>query len=302
MVAHDEDVEPTEKAKGKEKAENPPATETRSVLSRTTESAVGLGAALFSRPSGSNDLPNAGPSEKWRPSAQAPVSTGGEGSSSHRQPEPERTAGFRRQQQSVHTEQERDFSQFLHHPDVHADGRLRELAPSRLPRENRSSAIAAQEERDGVDVVHLLSQADAGFSDQIDDAGISGENLAPLRRALFEAGETGTTEWDNVLNFIPDFVRPDASGGYGGTETWKAAEARSALGLSHSPEAARLWVEQWTDVLTRYSDEVWGDLGSLVQEARSELERLAEPGGDGRTASAKALQRLRQVLGHIRYS
>jgi len=296
------DRERPEKGKGKEKAEDQPAAETGSFLSRAAGSAVGLGASLFAGPRGSGDVPDIGPSEKGRPSVPAPTPSSGDTSSVYRSSEPGPVAGFRRQQHIGHDpEPEKDFSRFLCHSGAYADSGVRGASPDEYASGGTFSAITAQEQRDGADVVNLLSRMNDGFPDQIAGSDMPDEELAGLRRALFETGETRTTEWNNVLNFIPDFVRPDASGVYGEEGSWKAAETRSTLGLSPSPETTRVWVEQWTDVLTRYNDEVWGDLRPLVREAREELKNLSEGGQDGRRATTTALQRLRQVLGHIRY-
>jgi len=54
-------------------------------------------------------------------------------------------------------------------------------------------------------------------------------------------------------------------------------------------------MKEWDGVLNRYTDEVWGDLLPLVEEARREV---ANKGGAG-TEQPKALRRLVAILGHL---
>src|SRR6266699_2555 len=77
-------------------------------------------------------------------------------------------------------------------------------------------------------------------------------------------------------------------------------ESHQSLGLDHSPEAARVWIGQWQDVLTRYTEEVWGDLTPLVRQAQKELQQARDAEPRGPRPKLKAVQRLRQILGHLR--
>lgn len=58
----------------------------------------------------------------------------------------------------------------------------------------------------------------------------------------------------------------------------------------------QVWRTQWEGVLGRYTDEVWGDLLPLVNEARKEIEGVVE--GEG-TVEPVALRRLRGILRHL---
>lgn len=59
--------------------------------------------------------------------------------------------------------------------------------------------------------------------------------------------------------------------------------------------------QQWLDVLTRYQDEVWGDMLPLVQDARSEVEQaIIGKGGDFQ--GGPAVRRLAMILGHLNSS
>ncbi len=60
------------------------------------------------------------------------------------------------------------------------------------------------------------------------------------------------------------------------------------------------WIDQWSQVLTSYQDEVWGELDSLVREARDEVRKLGEVEQSAPAPEPKALIRLRAILGHLR--
>ncbi|KAL1901515.1 hypothetical protein Sste5346_001922 [Sporothrix stenoceras] len=184
-----------------------------------------------------------------------------------------------------------------------------------------SSAVAEQERIDGLDVVNLLA-VDGPPEEEPDygDIELAEDEITALRLALFGdrnseekySAATATTtnlDWDTALNFIPDFVRPNPGGGYeeglGGVV--KSGKTQAALGLAHTPESTRQWLDQWHSVLTRYDDEVWGGLSPLVARAREEVDQLQQSEElpqqqppDQSPASTKALNRLRQILGHLR--
>lgn len=163
-------------------------------------------------------------------------------------------------------------------------------AASPLDPVSKGHAIQTQEQVDGSDVVGLLSQPDEPPSLEDLDNSISEPEAARLREALFTQGSRQPV-WDDLLNFNPDFSQPAGS----------SDELVSHFGL-HDPEAARdVWLQQWGDVLTRYTDEVWGDLGSLATKARQEIDDLANR-DHSRSGSSetKALDRLRQILAHVR--
>ncbi|KJR86931.1 uncharacterized protein SPSK_01817 [Sporothrix schenckii 1099-18] len=186
-----------------------------------------------------------------------------------------------------------------------------------------SSAVAEQERLDGLDVVNLL--AGAGPPEEEPDYGdieLAEDESRALKLALFGdrnseeqyVASTTSHDWDTVLNFIPDFVRPSPGGEYeddpGHTQSrtgapTKSRETQAALGMPHSSESTRQWLEQWQGVLTRYDDEVWGGLSPLVAQARDEVDQLQQSETDSSPpdrppASTKALDRLRQILGHLR--
>lgn len=154
-------------------------------------------------------------------------------------------------------------------------------------------SVAEQEARDGVDVAALLSgdgDLDQVFDHTNEPPALN--DLAGLREALF--GEKASQEssspiaWDDVLNFIPQFLQaPDN-------------QLSLYMGTSHRDEAWQTWINQWSRVLTGYQDEVWGDLGALVEEARSEVKRIEGAGPGEKPPEPTALLRLRAILGHLR--
>lgn len=160
-----------------------------------------------------------------------------------------------------------------------------------------SSSVAEQQERDGVEVVHLLSQAD-GEPLYEGSVTLSRTELETLRRALFEgdsAAQISATDWNNVLNFIPGFLRGQDVDGMHGPE-----DTHMNLGVTDTAEAGQIWLEEWNRVLTSYTDEVWGDLGDMVQQAQREVQQLKERGSSGQKQDSAALRRLQTVLTRVR--
>lgn len=303
---------------------------TRSLVARIADSGSSLASSFFSSRPGAEDLTQyaAGGSGKAGPAQQQGYATRtlGEASSSGYQPRVEDArsgAVFRPGHVQEHVaQQEAAFSEFLDGADP------MELAPGlasdslqtldsdnvfdqlrrqgevmRATAEHAGRDISHQEADDGAAVVDLLSRYEEEPPDYDQDPSLSEKEIEQLRTALFGdaqggSGKSPALDWDHALNFIPDFVRPDQSGDL---NMEKAEETYSALGVTHSPEASRIWVEQWEDVLSRYTDEVWGDLTPLVRTAQKELQELEKPREpEAELPSTKALSRLRQILGHVR--
>lgn len=155
------------------------------------------------------------------------------------------------------------------------------------------SSVAEQESHDGEAVVALLMDANEHLPDSLEDDVLSPEERDSLRTALFGQSPDSrrqSVDWNHVLNFIPDYLRGEEP----------TVESYMDTGLSDPAEAWRGWIAQWEDVLTRYHDEVWGDLGSLVKEARREVEQLGKIQPDEPPPETPALRRLRAILGHLR--
>ncbi|KAH6685206.1 hypothetical protein F5X68DRAFT_209645 [Plectosphaerella plurivora] len=158
------------------------------------------------------------------------------------------------------------------------------------------TAIQEQEARDGAEVLNLLASPDILdlTEDPNIDPDLSPEDVDMLRKALFEGpSQRGTANWDSLLNLAPDFLLagdPEAT--------------RQHLGVSDNAEGIKQWLDQWRDVLDQYTDEVWGDLGPLAQDARREVDQAEKQQEQqptaGQQGNLKALGRLRQILAHVR--
>lgn len=287
-----------------------------SVMARLGRSAAGLSRSVFQNtPSATNDLANMASSGKVeassagnKPETLAETLSAAPASSS---------AGggvFRSGQAEAHVAaEETAFSDFLDNQSVFVPGepvgfekawRSADRTIPARPDDGSSrtadmSSVAEQQERDGVEVVRLLAQTEEEMPEYEGQMKLSEQELQNLRQALFEDGspaQVSASDWNNILNFIPDFLR-----GREGNPDWTGiAESRFMnLGVSETAEAGQLWLEDWNRVLTSYHDEVWGDLSDLVKEAQQEVQQMR----DDRKAQAvdvMALGRLQTILTRVR--
>lgn len=155
---------------------------------------------------------------------------------------------------------------------------------------------AAEPVEDGSEVVKFLDSRYDEVMSRDPEVPLSAEEQTALRRALFQ--DDG--QWkrkpvreyqEDILNFFPDFI----SGATG-----KSADLSNHLGVSNPENSKMVWVSHWQDVLSNYNDEVWGDLGSLVEEAREELLVLSSSPQQTPISGSGALRRLQQILAHVR--
>lgn len=286
-----------------------------SVMSRVGKSAAGLSqSVLHSRPTASdvaNLLPSgkAGPSSSNKPpaldetSSTAP-SAGTSGT----------TGGFRSAQADAHAAgEEAAFSDFLDStpafiatepPGLDQAWQRASSDASAIPgtqaalRQDGANSVAEQQAQDGVEVVRLLSQVTEEDAPNFEGATVSEEELKNLRQALFEEGASGqmsATDWNNMLNFVPDFLLGESDGSGPGA----SGNSHMNLGVTKPAEAGQIWLEQWNRVLTGYTDEVWGDLTSLVEEARTEVARMKDT-KDKQATGAPAVRQLRSILTRVR--
>ncbi|KAF3764859.1 hypothetical protein M406DRAFT_62088 [Cryphonectria parasitica EP155] len=170
---------------------------------------------------------------------------------------------------------------------------------NRSSRDVITSSVAEQQERDGVEVVRLLSQVDEETPEDEAQMRLTEAELKKLRQALFEDGspaQISASDWNNMLNFVPDFLREPN----GNSEGVGAAESSfTTLGVTDLAEAGQLWLEDWNRVLTGYTDEVWGDLGDIVQEARTEVQQIKDDQATQKP-DPTALRRLQSTLRRVR--
>lgn len=316
------DAKPSDDAKGKGKGiatkDNTKGAEEQSIdesfASRLGRSAVGLSKSVLQGAPTTDGLTNFASSGKsGASSTNSQPETWAQGTSSRAASGSGPAGGngggaaFRSIQTSAHiAAEEQAFSTFLDNTSVLAqtepvglDEPLHAATPG--PPASASygqakpavtSSVAEQEERDGVEVVRLLSQADDEIPAYDGDVTISKPEMDSLRQALFENGtvQTSAADWNNLLNFVPDFLR---------NEPESLASSHMQLGVVDTSQAGQLWLEEWNRVLTGYTDEVWGDLGDLVQEARNEIEQIKDQQETPR-ADPKALRRLRTILTRVR--
>ncbi|KAG5985226.1 hypothetical protein E4U55_000049 [Claviceps digitariae] len=154
----------------------------------------------------------------------------------------------------------------------------------------KSANSLQQSTMDGIDVVTLLSQPETcELPAQSEHYDLTPSQVLRLREGLF-GSETGRPFWDQLLDFNAEFlVRPERF----------RTECEAHMGTSNLEEARSLWLHQWNDVLTSYTNEVWGDLGPLAKAAQSEITNIDQDEGNS-DRSIQALERLRLVLAHVR--
>jgi len=160
-------------------------------------------------------------------------------------------------------------------------------------------SVKEQQRRDGEELIALLSTDWETEPDYTLRDTISSSDMSSLRSALFghAHGSRAPISWDNMLNFIPEYFQESAS-----LSSRAVTEFLPQWGGLDTGEAWQAWIGQWSSVLTGYQDEVWGDLGSLIEEARVEVQHLQEAQPDENPPQLTALLRLRAILGHLRAS
>ncbi|CAG8951568.1 hypothetical protein HYFRA_00007484 [Hymenoscyphus fraxineus] len=306
--------------------------ESLSMISRIAASASGLSKGAFSAPTSKeiSDTTNSALSNSGKgpsSSARGGGNSSWEESSKQAQTQPQTsgnaTGNFRLGHSELHVnESEQEFSNFLDGIDsftpseqptssekiergvndafeyAWARSQVASAAHIPAPAPVALSSVEEQESRDGEAVLAILSDPnsfDEQFEEPQDDTvtnqnwGLSEKQIVELRamtKDLFSPFEPhGAVPLDHPLNLRPSFGA-DAMGqvnGYG----------------VHDPniESTEEWREQWEGVLTRYADEVWGDLLPLVKEARKEVEELLD--APPAVEQTKALRRLGAILGHL---
>ncbi|KAG8409479.1 hypothetical protein J3459_017472 [Metarhizium acridum] len=154
----------------------------------------------------------------------------------------------------------------------------------------KDKSVTEQEALDGSDVVHFLSRPETGDLPISEEPGeMTPSEAARLRAALFGSGSSWPF-WDQLLNFSPAFVVEVEGCG---------RDADSYMGTSDVGLARSTWLRHWNDVLSSYTDEVWGDLAPLATEAKEELQQYTQT-QESLEASTTALNRLRLILNHVR--
>jgi len=282
-----------------------------SLLSRIAASATGLTRSTFATPT-TNDLHNQATAALSSSGKGQSLTTSGDGSSAwaessktvhsanHDQPGATGLAGLRPGHHEKHIQRsENEFSSFLDGIDSFnpsenfggsSEGRLEDAwersqaGPQIYETRAPERTVAEQETRDGEEVRAILSSAgragdefEAPPDDQEGyDWGLSAEQLSQLRvmtKELLPPPEPhGVVATEHPLNLNPSFK-------------------------GETMENREYWREQWEDVLSSYTDEVWGGLLPLVKQARLEMEEMKVIGPVAEKPTA--LRRLEAILGHL---
>ena len=175
--------------------------------------------------------------------------------------------------------------------------------------------------RDGDAVVALLSDPNFAVEDTPTDTfsiskgdnsaaylfantQFSNQDLQQFRSRLPAPATHGVPSPTNPLNLIPDFGSRRINGVGGATSSLATITEHSDESyLYHGiqPQSTPDYLEPWTEVLTRYQDDVWGDMLPLVQQAREEIKE-AKSGVEGVLRDHPAVRRLGMILGHLEAS
>lgn len=289
--------------------------EAESVMARVGRSAAGLSqSVLHSKPTSSDVASLSFPGKAGPSLSSEPRALGEASSTAVRAGTAGSTGGFRSAQADAHAAaEEAAFSDFLDGTPVfvateqtgvdqawqRASRGASEVSGTQVsPRLESAYSVAEQQAQDGVEVVRLLSQVTEEAPDFEAGPTVTEEEMKNLRQALFEEGasaQISATDWNNILNFVPDFLLGESGGPGPGT----SRSSHMNLGVTEPAEAGQIWLEQWNRVLTGYTDEVWGDLGSLVEEARTEVARMKDT-KDEPARGAPAVRQLRTILTRVR--
>ncbi|PKS07862.1 hypothetical protein jhhlp_006470 [Lomentospora prolificans] len=268
-----------------------PPTETRadrSISQRLLESTVRLSSSLLSDPEVTTFM-------ALGSEGSSKGSYAGPSNSRTEAPHPQRTVSDKARivdqqytSQGVKTS-EGSFGEFLggqttEHTDVIGKGKAT-VYPLRSER-----TVDEQERLDGGEVTALLScQTALCLPDNV-DFGLSAPGMPHLREALFNDSKSSTLPWEHMLNFWP---QDDPSSNVHPVPP--ASAQRSNI-------SSTLWFRQWKDVLTRYNDEVWGELAPDVAKAREEVDAAENLGTVDTVSGLESLHRLQQILAHLRGS
>lgn len=171
------------------------------------------------------------------------------------------------------------------------------------------SAVQFAERTDGAAVLNLLDMpgmlvpeeglaTEIADSAEVDASDLFGSDIQASQNASLahlrpdipvqdRAGQHGDIPPANPRNLHPDIttLAPDGM----------------VMSETAGVEDVNAWLAGWSDVLERYTDDVWGDSLGVVKDARNLIEevRQREETKGGEEGKQKALRRLRAVLAHI---
>ncbi|KAL8722629.1 MAG: hypothetical protein Q9225_000935 [Loekoesia sp. 1 TL-2023] len=182
---------------------------------------------------------------------------------------------------------------------------LSTLAPSSA--EGTTEYVFSDDAADGAAVVALLS--DPSFCvDNMPEFHSSrnkrknGQYSEEYPRGLVTQTSSAPIDPLNPLDLIPDFTRGPMKSRI--NESGKIPVLRAELNdelralRARSNSNVNFEVQPWIDMLTRYHDEVWGDMLPLVEAAREEAEAI-QSGDPDRHQVCIAIRRLAMIVGHV---
>jgi hypothetical protein len=175
------------------------------------------------------------------------------------------------------------------------------------------TSVDEQQRHDGDEVLAILSDPYAtvddfdtlALEDETVDWNLTDEQISRIRAIMNElfpmVQPHREPQADHALNLVPDMLSTTSSFASVTIRDTKSEDSDLYYGQNIPQDTARqMWMDQWEAVLTRYTDEVWGDLLPLVVEAREEVQALKDKPGGPTTEQPKALRRLQLVLDHLR--
>lgn len=181
-----------------------------------------------------------------------------------------------------------------------------------LAEEVRYNTVDEQQQHDGdavlsillypsttLDHLEALSVEEEAFNLDLTDQQIS--RFRELIDDLFPPpNQHIPTPIEHPLNLLPHVVSASTTSDPTISLDTTPEEFHTYFGDVPRNEARQMWIEQWEGVLTKYTDEVWGNLLPLVVEAREEVKAIKEDKPTTTLEQSKALRRLRLVLDHVR--
>jgi hypothetical protein len=174
------------------------------------------------------------------------------------------------------------------------------------------NTVDEQQQHDGDAVLSILSYPSA-ITDELEALSMEEENfnwdltdqqISRLRALMDEnfppPNQHISMPVEHPLNLVPNIVSTPTSEPVPYIDA--TLEERSMYFGPEVPRntARQMWMEQWEGVLTRYTDEVWGNLLPLVMQARRDIKAIKVDCPGTSIEQSKALRRLRMVLSHVR--
>jgi hypothetical protein len=169
-------------------------------------------------------------------------------------------------------------------------------AESKLKEESTCTALEKQQQNDGEAVLAILSHPGLATDSLVTFQGEAAFDwpLSPERKSALLAD---IKEHGRFFDRLPGTV--SNAGPFTSFIDNIGEESFFYFGRRiEQEEAQQAWMGEWGEVLTHYTDEVWGDLLPLVKEAREEFEAMK--GTTMGQQPPKALRRLGLILSHLR--